>query len=102
MLKCELCSDFSCLQLRQLEQYQTTALLYIYSWLLLSAAYNTYLPYLQALGSMYFIHNTLKDIYQYDFNGKVFVLSGMTPIFITLFFSSPWVSFNAHLVVHTH
>lgn len=26
----------------------------------------------QALGSMYFIHKTLKNIYQYDFNGKNF------------------------------
>uniref|UniRef100_A0A8C6VY89 inositol-polyphosphate 5-phosphatase n=1 Tax=Nothobranchius furzeri TaxID=105023 RepID=A0A8C6VY89_NOTFU len=26
--------------------------------------------FLQALGSMYFIHKTLKNIYQYDFNGK--------------------------------
>lgn len=25
---------------------------------------------LQALGSMYFIHKSLKNIYQYDFNGK--------------------------------
>lgn len=36
------------------------------------AAYNTFFPYLQALGSMYFIHNALKDIYQYDFHGKEF------------------------------
>lgn len=27
---------------------------------------------LQALGSMYFIHKKLKNIYQYDFNGKNF------------------------------
>lgn len=66
---------------------------------------NTYFPYLQALGSMYFIHNTLKDIYQYDFHGKAFVFSGMTQmlIFITLLsFSSSWVSFNAcRLCTHT-
>lgn len=46
--------------------------------------------YLQALGSMYFIHNTLKNIYQYDFQGKEYVLSGIARAWIFtifLFFS---------------
>lgn len=37
----------------------------------------------QALGSIYFIHKTLKNIYQYDFNGKT--LNSLCIMFASIF-----------------